>query len=97
MPLSGFNKGFTNSKVTKHVIKDSHSAGTLVTEPYLTNTYNPNIGFKSKTKAAVDPTSEGGSQPMTPSTKGGASGDGPTPGFTGSGTGIAELNGAQGN
>lgn len=53
-----------------------------------------NIGFKSGTKAAVNPTTMLGSD-YGMSNKGGSSGDGPTPGFTGSGRGVDSLNNAQ--
>lgn len=105
--LKGFEKGFTNSKIaSRKVLSDAH--GSLsIDEP---GNYTSSVSLKSGTKAAINPTSDldenprGGGAPqkngdeaMTPSSKGGASGDGPTPGFTGSGTGISELNGAQGN
>lgn len=113
MPLTGFGgaNAFNNSKIaSRKVISDTPSN----TESMVKwgNSSKANIGLASKTKAAVNPTSDaddnphavGGQAPqdngdesMTPSTKGGASGDGATPGFTGSGSGIAELNGAQGN
>lgn len=48
-----------------------------------------NVPFKSGTKAAVGPT-DGNEYKIT--TAGGSSGDGPTPGFTGSGTGVDTLN-----
>lgn len=110
MPLKGFEKGFTKSKVAEHVIKDGYSEGTLVKQPYTTNISKQNIGLRSNTPAAVNPTTDAddnpravgglapqdnGDSPMVPSSKGGASGDGPTPGYDGSGSGQATLNGAQ--
>lgn len=54
-----------------------------------------NVPFKSKTQGSYDATNlPGGEYGM--SNAGGASGDGPTPGFTGSGKGVDTLNGAQG-
>lgn len=110
--LKGFEKGFVNSKVASHkVISDDIGSGGIELGGFGTNTNKIHIGLASNTKAAVNPTTDGddnpravgglapqdnGDSPMTPSSKGGASGDGPTPGYNGSGTGIKELNGAQG-
>lgn len=105
--LQGFEKGFVNSKVASHhVISDSGNGG-LGLNKFGKNVDKTHVGLASNTKASVNPTSDesqngrafegNGDESMTPSTKGGASGDGPTPGFIGSGTGIAQLNGAQGN
>lgn len=107
MSLKGFDKGFTNSKVVSRKIMSDAEGSLDIDEP---GNYTNSVSLKSNTKAAVNPTSDSdensragqapqanGDSPMTPSSRGGASGDGPTPGFTGSGTGIAELNGAQGN
>lgn len=112
MSLKGFHdSAFGNSKVAQSKIISDTPQNVPVLVKW-GNSSKSNIGLASKTKAAVNPTTDaddnpravGGQAPqdngdesMTPSTKGGASGDGPTPGFTGSGSGIAELNGAQGN
>lgn len=109
--LKGFEKGFVNSKVASHkIINDSH-AGNIGIGRFGSNNDKTMIGMKSKTKAAVNPTTDAddnpravggmapqdnGDVPMVPSSKGGASGDGPTPGYNGNGTGNAALNGAQG-
>lgn len=109
--LKGFEKGFTNSKVASHkVINDSHNGG-LGIGKFGSNKATMHVGLSSRTKAAVNPTTDaddnprlvGGSAPqdngddsMVPSSKGGASGDGPTPGFNGSGSGSDSLKGAQG-
>lgn len=96
MSLTGFGEGntFNHSKISsKKVISDT--PGNAQSMVKWGNNSKTNIGLGSKTKGAMNPTSMNGSKSMTPSRKGGASGDGPTPGFTGSGSGIAELNGAQ--
>lgn len=96
MSLAGFGNGaFNNSKVaTAKVISDTPgNAQELVKWG---NSSKANIGLKSNTKAAVNPTTmPGGEYGM--SNAGGSSGDGPTPGFDGRGFGIASLDGAQGN
>lgn len=108
--LKGFEKGFINSKVATHrVLSDSHS-GNIGTGTFGSNTNKINIGLASNTKAAVNPTSDlddnpragqapqaNGDDSMHPSSKGGASGDGPTPNYNGYGAGVAELNGSHGN
>lgn len=109
MSLVGFNKGFTNSKIESRKILNDSVGNLDIDEP---GNYNVKISLKSNTKAAINPTSDltqnprgvggqapqdNGYQPMVPSTKGGSSGDGPTPGYTGNGTGIMQLDGAQGN
>ncbi len=106
MSLKGFEGGFVNSKVaTTKIINDSHNGG-LGLNHFGKNTAKINVPFKSNTKAAINPTTDTDDYGMSGSgrnpeygisTKGGASGDGPTPGFNGAGAGIAELNGAQGN
>ena len=98
---------FTNSKIASHKVhSDKIWSGGVELGKFTKNTNKIGIGLASKTKAAVNPTSDGdenrrapqmnGDESMTPSTKGGASGDGRTPGYNGSGSGIAELNGAHG-
>lgn len=91
--LEGFEKGFTNSKITsRKVISDS--VGKLgVDNP---GNYARSVSLKSNTKAAYDATNlPGGEYGM--SNKGGASGDGPTPGYDGSGFGVDTLNESHGN
>lgn len=113
MPLTGFggDNVFNNSKIaSRKIISDTPGNAESMVD--WGNNSKTNVGLASKTKAAVNPTSDAddnpravggqapqdnGDSPMVPSSKGGASGDGPTQGFTGSGSGIAELNGAQGN
>lgn len=95
---------FTNSKIASRKILSDAEGNLDIDEP---GNYTNSVSLKSNTKAAINPTSDSddnsrapqgnGDESMTPSSKGGASGDGPTPGFTGSGTGVAELNGAQSN
>lgn len=93
MSLKGFEKGFTNSKIASRKIL-SDAEGSLDTdEP---GNYTRSVSLKSNTKAAVNPTTIPGAA-YGMSNKGGASGDGPTPGFNGNGLGNASLNGAQGN
>lgn len=107
--LQGFEKGFTNSKIASAKVM-SDTPGNAQTMVSWGNKDNTNVGMASKTIAAVNPTSDlsqnpragqapqaNGDVPMVPSTKGGASGDGPTPGYTGTGAGVAELNGSHGN
>lgn len=99
--FSGFS-GFNKSKVTSDriAIKGAGNIG-LSTG----NNSKSNIGLKSNTAAAINPTSDADDNPRakgysdsySTSNKGGASGDGPTPGFSGSGSGVDTLNGAQGN
>jgi hypothetical protein len=93
--MKGFEKGFTNSKVASHkVLSDQVGTGGVELGNWGKNTTKTNIGLSSNSKHTTNPT-EGPSYGI--STRGGASGDGATPGYTGSGAGIAELNGAQGN
>lgn len=113
MPLTGFggDNTFNSSKLASSKVV-SDTPGNAQSMVKWGNSSKSNVGLASGTKAAVNPTTDAddnpravggmapqdnGDESMTPSTKGGASGDGPTPGFTGSGSGIAELNGAQGN
>ena len=113
MGLKGFtgDNTFNNSKVASRKVASDSARGGRPEIPWGKNSSKVNIGLASKTKAAVNPTSDeddnmrasgmgapqaNGDEPMVPSSKGGASGDGATPGFTGSGSGIAQLNGAQG-
>lgn len=103
--LKGFEKGFTNSKIASRKIISDSTGNLNVDAPG--NTFHPHEGLKSNTRASINPTSDGdengrapsenGDESMTPSSRGGASGDGPTPGYNGSGTGIAQLNGAAKN
>jgi len=110
MSLKGFDTLGEKSKVAMHkVLNDSAAAhaslqiGTFGGK----NPHSMRMGLKSNSKASINPTSDSdengrapqinGDESMTPSSKGGASGDGPTPGYNGSGSGIAELNSAHGN
>lgn len=110
--IQGFEKGFVNSKVASHKVMSDSKVGTEYVGDFGKNTNKTNIGMSSNSKASIDPTSDtddnsraknlgapqaNGDEPMTPSSRGGASGDGATPGYSGSGSGIAELNSAHGN
>lgn len=58
MALKGFEKGFTHSKVATHkVIKDSGNGG-LGLGGFGANTSKKMVGLKSKTKSAVNPTTD---------------------------------------
>lgn len=108
MSLKGFDKGFTNSKIASRKILSDAEGSLDIDEP---GNYTNSVSLASNTKAAVNPTSDmkqnsrtivsapqaNGDEPMVPSSAGGSSGDGPTPGYSGGGAGISELNGAQGN
>lgn len=96
---------FTNSKVASHkVLNDSHNGG-LGLNKFGSNSDKTGIGLASKTKAAINPTSDADDHPRAKGLStgysgrsgGGASGDGATPGYDGSGAGIDQLNNAHGN
>lgn len=92
MSLKGFEKGFTNSKIASRKLISDAEGSLDIDEP---GNYTNSVSLKSNTKAAINPTTmPGGEYGM--SNKGGASGDGPTPGYNGSGFGVKELNNAQG-
>lgn len=104
MAIKGFDSLGEKSKVTVHkVITDSHNGGVGMGD-FGKNTHKTMVPFESTTPGAIDPTSDNDDEGVSgrPDTfghgnKGGASGDGPTPGYNGAGVGQATLNGAQGN
>lgn len=80
--LKGF-QSFDKSKVISDTVHCGTNDGLLTTKkPKLT-----------APKGGPNPTE--GTMEYSMSNRGGSSGDGPTPGFIGSGRGIAELNNAQ--
>ena len=84
--------GFGQSKIKSHkVINDSHNPG-IIPNYFGKNEHKENIGLSSGTKHTTNPT-EGGSA-YRGSSRGGASGDGKTPGYSGAGAGVNELSGA---
>lgn len=92
--IKGFEKGFTNSKVaTHHVASDSHQ-GKIGIGVFGKNVDHTSVGMSSNSKHTTNPTEY---PDYGISTKGGASGDGATPGYNGHGAGIAQLDGAHGN
>lgn len=91
MSIKGFGS-FSSSKIaSRKIISDS--VGNLGTdEP---GNYDNEISLKSNTKAAINPTTMPGAA-YGMSNSGGASGDKDV-GYPGSGSGVAELNGAHSN
>lgn len=84
--------GFSNSKVAKKVLTDSSGKGMLKGD----NSSTSGVGLSSKSKHTTNPT-EGTPQTYGTANGGGASGDGPTPGYSAAGAGVSELNNAHGN
>lgn len=99
MSLKGFggDNAFTNSKIaTSKVISDT--PGNAESMVKWGNSSKVNVGLASNSKAAHNATTLPGPTYGEPITRaGGASGDGPTPGYSGSGCGVDTLSGAQGN
>lgn len=95
---------FNNSKIVSDKIMTGND-GNLKFEAK-GNTSDAHVGLSSLTKGVTNPTTDSddlgyGGSGRSPSyglsNPGGASGDGPTPGYDGSGLGQDTLNGAQNN
>lgn len=99
--LKGFEGGFHNSKIVSRKVLSDNTGNLNVDKPG--NNSTAGIGLKAPGPAAINPTSDSDDHPrakgLSPTygtgNSGGASGDGATPGYNGSGEGQTTLNGAQ--